>query len=291
MGEDRKLRKNLWYYGAIYLGLIGLWWLASAGWFGFENRLSQQRFLVMMINKTGLLAMIFAGRQLLFPENRSSRIFGGAMGSSILLLIVTKMWLNPSFSLGVVLLAEMGDGLIWCLTGAWFLELVGAIYWNWFLVKIQAPLLSGLKQQIEIALFKLGLFNAGVICFLELYWVNTFAVEMIPVGYYLLIPFLGIGIGLYGVYTLRMNHWIEEWIRVVDYQLLSLLEGKMGDSLEPLLGLTLEENQQTQLLLLWRRYLGDLKKPGFNWWVVGVYSICSGLIMSLPYWIKAVVEV
>lgn len=291
MGENQELRKNLWYYGAIYLGLIGLWWLTSASWFGFENWLSYQRFLVMMVNKTGLLAMVFAGRQLLFPENRAPRIFSWTLGGAILTLIGAKFWINPDFSLGVVQLAELGDGLIWCLAGAWLLELVGAIYLNWFLVKVQASTLSSLKQQFGTALFKLGLLSAGVICFLELYWVNTLAVEMVPVGYCLLIPFVGTGIGLYVVFTFRMNRWLAERIQVVDEQLLWWMDRKMGGNRESLLGLTPEEDQRIQLLLLWRRYLEDLKKGGLTWWVILEYSICSCLIMSLPYWMRVVVEV
>jgi hypothetical protein len=290
MGGKREPRKNLWYNGAIYLLIIGLWWMFSAGGFGFENFQSYNHFAVMMINKTGLMVMIFVGRYFLFPGNRAPRVFGWTLGSAILILITQKIWNHFDFSLGMVQLAEIGDGLIWCLVTTWFLELVAAVYLEWLRVPFEALTLLSLKRQVCAALFKLGLFSGGAICFLELFWLNTVAMEIIPVGYGLPIPFLGMGMGLNGVFTLRINRWIEERVGAVDDQLLGLLDWKVGGNRKSLIGLTPGEIERTQVLLLWRRYLEDLKKMGGSRWALLEYLGFSGLFISLPYWIKVVVE-
>ncbi|MCL6588358.1 MAG: hypothetical protein K6U80_00230 [Firmicutes bacterium] len=291
MGEKRESYKNLWYYGALYFLLIGLWWIMSAGWFGFENSRSYNYFAVIMINKTGLAVMLFTGRYLLFPENRAPRVFGWTLGSLILAMIAMKIWIHPGFSLGIAQLAECGDGLIWCLIAAWSLELAGAIYLEWGRVPFTASALPGLKRRAGATLAKLGLFSAGAICFLELYWLNVSGMEITSIGYWLLIPLLGVGMGLYGVFSFRMNRWIEERIGAVDEQLLGLWDWEMGGCRKSLISLTPGEIERTQILLLWRWYLKDLKKAGLVWWALVEYLVLSGLIISLPYWMKAVVEV
>jgi hypothetical protein len=285
----KRICKLRFYKEIFAIGLVLLWSFISVGLRGFEGDKSYFGLNTIIKSKILLVAIIFLGRYLLFPQYRDrhwwklyfSLTFLGIISAQIVNLISAK----PD---GFYFLLLATDVAVWSVLLACLFELVGAVFTNWyFFPKLEFRVFHQLWPQFWDEEFKFGLFSTSILGLAYYYLVSFYLVDTVLYSYILFGFIWSTGIGLYSIFTAKLHRWIQPEINLIDQEIANYLDWpKFSGELE-----FYEKLPRYQYVLLTRDYLIKLKKPLVSVKILICYLLFGGFLLILPYIFGIVVEV
>jgi hypothetical protein len=294
-GDWRWEKQRLAKVGLGYAGLALLWIIVSSGLAAVAPTGCVYDLNRLVESKTCLAALVFAGRQLLFPRDRLSSVakWGGGL-LAIFWVGTGVIRVLPMFAWGRLLLT-VADALLWTVWLTAGGEVLAAVYCRWFLTS--PPRYTELTARW--ALFwsdslKLGLWLA---MFLELIFFYLVSFYYVDLGFYsgvLTGVWLGVESIFFGVAYSRLTGGIRREILRLDRDLAADLEWAAA------LGWPDGANDVTvisqwlpilEYRLLLRDYLAGRRWPLISARAVAAHLALAGLLLYLPQLVGIVIEV
>jgi hypothetical protein len=291
----RREKQRLAKVGLGYAGLALLWIMISSGLAGMAPTGCVYNLNCLVESKTCLAALVFAGRQLLFPRDRHSSVvrWGGGLlaifwvGAGVLRVLSVFTWGR--------LFLTLADALLWTVWLTAGAEVLVALYCRWFLTP--SPRYTELTARWELFWsdsLKLGLWLAMLLGLTFFYLVSFYYVDL---GFYSRV-LTGVWIGaesfFFGVAYLRLagGIWTEifrldqdlaadlEWAATLDWP-----DGSNDGAVIPQRLMTL------QYRLLSRNYLAGRRGPLLSVRALVAHLAMVGLLLYLPQLVGIVIEV
>jgi hypothetical protein len=294
-----------WYNVILYLGLAVIWFFLSEGI--YSNRLNFLELRIMFFCQSGLIAIVYLSRDLLFQDVRSPRFFKWATGLFLLFFLGLKISPDilgmfgiqsmPSI-LGMPEFDSLGwrtipwvffEGIIFSIFLAWFAEIIFAVFRTWHRISRFDPGISyQFWNRLWMDIVKVGLLITLLMILVYFYIINFLLVDTIGYNYLLMVPIMGTGVCLFLFFFIKVSRWREAEILAIDRELAPYIEWPKykADNDSDFKGLG-----WVQYLLCIREYLRQIKRPFISWWVVSLYLIFCGAVLSLPYLLKVTIEV
>lgn len=291
-----------WYSVVLYLSLAVIWFFLSMGIYG--NRLNFLELRIMLFCESGLIAIVYLSRDLLFRDIRSPRFFKWA--ASLFLLIFLGLKLSPNIQrmLGILGMPEIDslgwriipwvffEGLIFSIFLAWFVESIFAVFRTWHRITRLDPCASyQYWHRLWMDILKLGILMTLLMILVYFYIINFLLVDTVLYSYLLTAPIIGTGVGLFLLFFIKVSRWRGAEIRAIDRELTPYIEWSKykadNDSDLKDQGVL----RWVQYLLCIREYSRQVKQPFILWWVVILNLFFCGAVLSLPYLLKVVIAV
>jgi hypothetical protein len=279
-----------WYGVILYLSLAVIWSFLSCGSYGSGNQLNYLDLRIVLFCKSGLIAIVYLGRYLLFREARIPGFFKWAAGFFLVIVLGIQFSINSFHGLNLLLI--LMDGLIFSIFLAHLAEIISSVFRFWRRLPEFEPYVSyQYWNRLWMETAKLGLLVTLLMILAYIYIVNFLLVDTVLYSYLLTVPVLGTGAGLFGLFFNKVRGRREAEIRAIDRELTPYIDWQRY---KPDGGLDLKEQgvlAWVQYLRIIREYLRQMKRPLISWWVVIVYLLFGGVVLCLPYLFNVVVEV
>lgn len=235
-----------------------------------------------------LPAVIFTGRFLFFNKYRVGPPNPWIFPLSLFLAggsVFDKLFSAEKLSYGLLLTVDI---IIWAFLIKEICETIRTIFRFWkSLPKVNYAMFIDIWTKLGNDLLKLGLWLTSLLGLVFFYLVSFFMVDALLYSYLLLTPLIAIGLSLYLLIYLKIRAWVRSDLTIINGELVEQLNWSQVKD-DPNLP---QKVAWFQYLTLIRNYLKDLEKPALLIGLLLLYIGCSGLILSLPYFLGRVIEV
>lgn len=274
--------------GLIYLLLTIVWVLVSLKINNIESQNGYFEIGALLQFKTILPAVVFGGRFLLFSKYRLGPANPWVFPLCLFLVggsIFDKLLSATNIGYGLLIAADI---IIWAFLIKETYETIRTIFSFWrSLPKVNYAMFVDIWAKLGNDLIKLGLWLTSLSGLAFFYLVSFFMVDALLYGYLLLTPLVVIGASLYLTIFSKIKTWVQGDLAIIDGELVGQLNWDQVKD-DPDLS---QRIAWFQYLTLIRNYLKDLEKPALLLKLFLLYLVCSGLILSLPYFFGRVIEV
>jgi len=279
--------KRLFFQSLFYLGLALLWMVISFGLNHFANTGEQFTIRAIFQAKLILIAIVFTGRYLLFPQYRQRLIF---KYSFILAFFTLCGFTAPRpaelFKWGYLLLLT-ADVIIWSLLLAAMFEISYRLFEFWGRIpRTGFDNYSVIWRKFWEEALYFGFWVTSAACFAYYYSVSFLVVDPILYSYLLLIVTALSWVTFFTVFFSRIRGWVDAAVGEIDREIEPYLKWREFET-EAVAAFWPRLNY----LLKLRDYLVEFKQPVFSLKTVIFYLGFSGFILLLPYFFAAVIEV
>ncbi len=297
--QTQMLKKGVrpaWYSVILYLGLAAIWFVLSQE--VYRSRLNYLELRIMQFCQSGLIAIIYLGRQLLFRDARNPRAFKWAAGLFLLVFlglkfspIILEVQGESSFNWQDLPLIFL-EGLILSIFLAWFAEIIISVFQFWRqLPRFQLRVSYQYWNRLWIENVQLGLLITLFMILVYLYIANFLLVDTVLYSYFLVVSVICTGVGLFLMFFKKVWGWREEAIRTIDGQLEPYIEWSKYKRDNESNFKEMDVITWVQYLLTIREYLRHMRQIFISWWAIMAYLLFCGILLCLPYLLNVVIEV
>lgn len=273
--------------GLIFLGLALLWVLISMGLNRMEKTGCVFELLPVLECKLLALALIYAGRYLLFPHYRMERL--GRWVFSILLLVLSGAGLIRVGKLfewsyaGLVVV----DTLLWVLLSTVLVETCAALtgYWIRTFRGLDYGNIIDLWKGLWLDGVKLGIWITLLCGLTFFYMVNFYELDVFFYSRFFTALFWMTQLGLLTIGCWNSRRILYNEILRIDRELTAYLKWRALDS-----EAFAEFLPRYQYLYVTRCVLANLASPAVPLSALTVWLLCCGSLLGLPYLIGSVVQ-
>lgn len=271
----------------IYLGLMFFWIAITCGQITWGVLPSWFWIRPILQSKILLVAIVFTGRNLFFPQHRYQRIFGSIF-FAILALGVTLNFLGqqhvyPWQGNCLIIL----DDVIWSLLAALTGEVIIALFKYWYSFNLVEPVKwARLHKIISQETSLLGIWLALILGCVYYYLINCYLLDALWYSRFLAGLLCLTGFVLQGIYIVRRQALIDQELMAIDCKLQSYLNWRI----EPK-GEQLKFFDKFHWLLEIRSYWQSLRRFQIPLGCLLLYGFLAIVLLTLPYIFKMVIEV
>ncbi|NLY74917.1 MAG: hypothetical protein GX075_06400 [Firmicutes bacterium] len=274
--------------GVFYLLLAAVWVLVSLKMILLESQSAYLESGPLLQFKILLPAVVYGGRFLLFFKYRGRSagpwLFPACL-AAVVVSVCDKFAMIGNLFHGLLVVLDI---LIWAFLINDILELIYALFYYWrTLPKVNYAMVGEIWDQLRADLFRLGIWLTSLMGLTFYYLVGFFMVDAVVYSYLLLTPLLISGTALYWLTYSKIQAWVRSDLAEIDAELTARFDWKQVKDDPELPQLT----KWLEYLLLIRNYLNLFQRPVFLIKSLLLYSGCSALILSLPYFFGRVIEV
>ena len=202
-------------------------------------------------------------------------------------MLHTQSWFAIFGKFPLVLL----DGLILSFFLAGFIENIFIVFRTWRrLPRFEPNAARPYWVRLWLDIFKMGIVNTLVMILAYFYMINFLLADTLLYGYLLPVPVIGMGVGLYSILSYKVHDWRESEIREIDRRLAPYFDWRGYETENESEFMISSILPRLQYLNIIRHYLHQMKRPFIRLWVVMAYLLCFGILVSLPYVFKVVIE-
>lgn len=286
------ISKYQWHRIVFFLSFIVLWLLLTIGLWGVDNPSRYFNLQIILLVKVGLGALVFLGRYVLFPQVRNRKVLNWAVVVLVIILLGCQGYRMIHLTVWFLVVLQFLDTSILSVFLAFLTELVVAVYQSWYLLpRFEPPFTDRYWEQLRCVVIKLGILVTVLAILIYTYLIYFLLVDPIGYSYLLMIPILGVALGLYWLFWRRTSVWLNEELDFMDREIISRVDWLRDKSFKGFNQVTPETADRVSYLLLIRNYIIESRRPKFPWRVLFIYLVFCMMILGLPYMFQVVIEV